>query len=198
VPSQGDPNAVELGVKFRADVNGYISGIRFYKGPSNTGTHVGNLWTSTGTLLATATFTGESASGWQQVSFPAAVPITANTTYVASYFAPAGGYAVNQGAFTSSGVDTPPLHALVSGVDGANGVYTYSAGSAFPTQSFNASNYWVDVVFTTTAPPTATSIAPTATSTRTPTATATATRTPTATPTNTATRTSTPTRTPVP
>ena len=55
------PSAVELGVKFRADQPGFVTGIRFYKGAGNTGTHVGNLWTSDGTLLATATFTGETA-----------------------------------------------------------------------------------------------------------------------------------------
>src|SRR4029077_4721782 len=59
----GDTGAVELGVKFRSDVAGHITGIRFYKGPGNTGTHVGNLWSAGGTKLATVTFTGESASG---------------------------------------------------------------------------------------------------------------------------------------
>ena len=58
-PADPDTAAVELGVKFRADVAGSITGVRFYKGTGNTGTHVGHLWTSTGTLLATATFTGE-------------------------------------------------------------------------------------------------------------------------------------------
>ena len=43
--STNDTSAVELGVKFRSDVAGYITGIRFYKGPDNTGTHVGHLWT---------------------------------------------------------------------------------------------------------------------------------------------------------
>ena len=33
------------GVKFRSDVAGTISGIRFYKAAANTGTHVGSLWT---------------------------------------------------------------------------------------------------------------------------------------------------------
>ena len=47
------PSAVELGTKFRADVNGYITAIRFYKSPQNIGPHIGNLWTATGTLLAT-------------------------------------------------------------------------------------------------------------------------------------------------
>ena len=68
-----DHSSVELGVKFQALTNGTITGIRFYKGPQNTGTHVADLWTSTGTLLATATFTNESASGWQQVNFSSPV-----------------------------------------------------------------------------------------------------------------------------
>ena len=40
-----DGSAVELGVKFRSDVDGSVTGVRFYKGPQNTGTHVGHLWT---------------------------------------------------------------------------------------------------------------------------------------------------------
>jgi hypothetical protein len=143
----GDPGSIEIGVKFRSDYNGYISGVRFYKASANTGTHVGNLWTSGGTLLATATFTGESASGWQQVNFSNPVPIAANTTYVASYFAPAGHYSATTGAFTSSGLDNPPVHLLRNGVDGANGVYRYGSSSGFPTSSFSSTNYWVDIVF---------------------------------------------------
>ena len=74
-----DANAVELGVKFTSDVAGTVTGIRFYKSEANSGPHVGNLWDSTGTLLATATFTDESDSGWQQVTFSTPVPIAANT-----------------------------------------------------------------------------------------------------------------------
>ena len=76
---------MELGVKFRASTNGTITGIRFYKGPQNTGTHVADLWSATGTLLATATFTNETASGWQQVNLANPVVVTAGTTYVVSY-----------------------------------------------------------------------------------------------------------------
>src|SRR5439155_4892615 len=81
----GDASAYELGVRFRADADGFITGLRFYKSAANTGVHLGNLWTNTGTLLATATFSGETESGWQEVSFASPVPVTANTTYVASY-----------------------------------------------------------------------------------------------------------------
>ncbi|MDQ3776780.1 MAG: DUF4082 domain-containing protein [Pseudomonadota bacterium] len=145
VAADPDTSAVELGVKFRSDVNGTVCGVRFYKGSANTGTHVGKLWSSGGTLLAQAIFTGETASGWQQVNFTSPVAITAGTTYVASYHAPNGRYAVNEGYFTT-GVDTPPLHALQDGVSGGNGVYLYGAGG-FPTNTFAFSNYWVDVVF---------------------------------------------------
>ena len=69
LPADPDTSAIEVGVKFRADVDGFITGIRFYKSTTNTGTHVGNLWLSDGQLLATATFTNETASGWQQVDF---------------------------------------------------------------------------------------------------------------------------------
>src|SRR4029077_9138631 len=69
VASNPDANPVELGVRFRSDVAGFITGIRFYKGTQNTGLHTGKLYTATGTVLASATFTSETASGWQQVTF---------------------------------------------------------------------------------------------------------------------------------
>ena len=155
----GPDSAVELGVKFRSDISGNITGIRFYKATANTGTHVGNLWSITGTLLGTATFTSETASGWQQVLFTTPVAITANTIYVASYHASNGHYSADLNYFLAKGADSPPLHALTNGVSGGNGVYVYSAGSAFPNQTWSAANYWVDVVLQAGPPPTLTSIA---------------------------------------
>ena len=149
--TDSDTSPVELGVKFRADTNGFITGIRFYKSTANTGTHLGRLWTASGTQLASATFTNETASGWQQVTLASPVAVTANTTYVASYYAPVGRYSVDDNYFTTAGVDNPPLHALANGVSGGNGVYRYGTGGGFPTSTFAASNYWVDVVFDTTA-----------------------------------------------
>ncbi|PYQ83306.1 MAG: hypothetical protein DMG03_14300, partial [Acidobacteria bacterium] len=133
---------------FRSDVNGYVTGIRFYKGPGNTGTHVGHLWTSVGAPLAAATFAGETTYGWQEVSFATPVAIAANTTYVASYFAPNGHYGFDSLYFQSSGHDNPPLHALANGISGGNGVF--HGGAGFPSDSLNAANYWVDVVFSPT------------------------------------------------
>ncbi len=138
--------AVELGVKFESSEAGYIDGVRFYKGTSNTGTHVGYLWSSTGTLLASATFTNETASGWQQVNFATPVAIAANTVYVASYLSPTGYFAYNNNYFTST-VTNGPLTAPASSTVGGNGVYLYGTSGGFPTSSYQASNYWVDVAF---------------------------------------------------
>lgn len=112
------------------------------------GTHTGHLWSSTGTLLASVTFTGETASGWQQATLSTPVAISANTTYVVSYFAPNGRYSATSNYFTTA-ANNLPLHGLANGADGPNGVYTYTTtAGAFPTSTYRSANYWVDVVFT--------------------------------------------------
>ncbi len=95
-----DAFPVELGMKFKADFDGWITGVRFYKSAANTGTHIGSLWSTNGTRLATATFAGESATGWQSVTFASRVAVTAGTTYVVSYFTPSG-----HNSFTAAGHD---------------------------------------------------------------------------------------------
>jgi hypothetical protein len=146
----GDPGAVSLGVKFRTDVDGFVSAVRFYKSAANTGAHVGYLWRGDGTLLGSVNFTGETSSGWQQANFSSSIPVTANTTYVISYFAPNGHYSVDLSYFSAAGVDNGPLHFLKDGIDGGSGVYMYGSTGAFPANSYSASNYWVDVIFKTT------------------------------------------------
>ncbi|MEU5940848.1 DUF4082 domain-containing protein [Micromonospora sp. NPDC047548] len=172
-----DRRSVELGVKFKSDQDGTVLGVRFYKSATNTGVHTGSLWTMTGTRLATAEFTNETASGWQYVALSKPVGIKANVLYVVSYHTDVGHYSADDNYFRA-GRDRGPLHAPADGVAGTNGVYAYGAGG-FPNQGDRATNYWVDVVFTsrtTTHPgsptpqPTATSASPTATATRPPTA----------------------------
>ena len=147
-----DSGAVELGMKFTADVNGYVTGVRFYKGTGNTGTHIGNLWAADGTRLATATFGSESLGGWQSVTFAAPVPVTAGTSYIASYYAPAGHYAADGGYFATTGNDNSPLHAASSPAAGGNGVFAYGSSSRFPNNTYNSTNYWVDPIFTVGSP----------------------------------------------
>jgi hypothetical protein len=153
VAVDSDTVGVELGLKFQADSNGTISGLRFYKGSTVTGTYVVNLWDASGNRLATASVALGTGTGWQQVNFPAPLPtIKANTTYVASYFAPQGRYPSNSSYFANAGFDNAPLHALSNAAGGGNGVYTYSASSAFPASTFQATNYWVDVLYTPAGP----------------------------------------------
>jgi Ca2+-binding RTX toxin-like protein len=147
IASFEDPNSIELGVRFRSDIDGFITGVRFYKGTDNSGTHTGSLWTTGGTLLATATFTAETGSGWQQVDFSEPVEIAADTNYIASYFAPTGHYSLSPGYFTASGFDNGTIHALQSVAGEGNGVFTYTPVSAFPNDTFGGNNYWVDPVF---------------------------------------------------
>ncbi|HSX02461.1 MAG TPA: DUF4082 domain-containing protein [Candidatus Saccharimonadia bacterium] len=161
-----DTQATELGLKFHADSDGTIDAVRFYKAKTNTGVHTGTLWTSSGQRLATLTFTSETGSGWQTAKFASPVKVTANTTYVVSYHTNVGHYALNNNYFTK-GRDKGPLHAPGSTTTSPNGVYAHGV-SAFPTQPGQATNYWVDVVFSPAAISTPT---PTATVTPTPTST---------------------------
>ena len=42
--SDPDPNGVNLGVKFDSSQSGLVTGLKYYKGIGDTGTHVGSLW----------------------------------------------------------------------------------------------------------------------------------------------------------
>jgi hypothetical protein len=141
-----DSLSYELGMKFRSEIDGFVTGIRFYKGAGNTGTHLGHLWTAGGTQLGEVTFTNETATGWQTASFATPIPVSAGTTYVASYYAPRGNYAMNRPYFTAP-LFNGPLKALADGEDGGNAMFK-SGASGFPIKSKEASNYWVDLVFT--------------------------------------------------
>ncbi|NJC65791.1 DUF4082 domain-containing protein [Planosporangium flavigriseum] len=143
VAAVNDSDAVSLGVKFTPSADGSVIGIRYYKGAGNGGIHTGSLWSSTGTRLATATFSDESSTGWQTVYFAQAVSVTGGTQYVASYYAPRGHYAASGGFFASTWTNGPLVAA-----SGANGVYQYGSDT-FPTSSFGSSNYWVDPLFIT-------------------------------------------------
>jgi hypothetical protein len=142
----GDPSSVEVGTAFTSSVPGQATGVRFYKGTTNTGAHVGHLWSSSGVLLATVNFTDESATGWQTASFSNPVTLTPGATYVVSYLAPHGNYAYTSNFFSTSAV-SGPLSAPKSGLGNGNGLYLYTSSGGMPAFSWNATNYFVDVVF---------------------------------------------------
>lgn len=147
-PDFGSAGASALGMRFKSDVAGFIKAIRFYKAAANTGTHIGSLWSDTGTLLSQVTFTGETASGWQEMALATPVAITANTSYRVSYWAPNGHYSSDANYFTSADQEKWPLHAMRS--IGTGGQYNgwFALTNVFPaTFVNNGANFYVDVVF---------------------------------------------------
>ncbi len=138
-----DTNSTALGVRFHSAVDGWVTAIRYFRSAENTGPHTGTLWSSTGEALATATFAGESSSGWQQAGLSAPVKIGANTDYIASYRAPNGRYAAD----TDSLSDARPT--TTNDLTATQGLYTYGPG--IPTTTWRDASYFVDVAFTTRA-----------------------------------------------
>ncbi|GGB92486.1 N,N-dimethylformamidase beta subunit family domain-containing protein [Dyadobacter sediminis] len=154
---------IQLGMKFRSTIAGNVTGVRFYKQEGNTGTHTGQLYSNAGVKLAEIVFQNETASGWQQANFTTPVAITPNTTYVISYHSGAGNYSAVNPYFGLAKVKGP-LRGLADNEDGNNGIYRYSATPTFPTDNYQSSNYFVDVVFDDGAedetPPVVSSVSP--------------------------------------
>ncbi len=140
----GSAGDYELGMEFRSAKAGKINAIRYYKSPSETGSHVGRIWSTSGQLLASVAFQNETGSGWQQQNLANSLSIAANTTYIVS---------VNTNthyAITENGLSTTIKNGDLSAIaDGSNGVFNFSPG-LFPTNSWNNSNYFRDVDFTAT------------------------------------------------
>jgi len=148
VPSTNDDASVTLGVKFKSAVGGFVKGVRFFS-PDDIaeapGSYTGQLWTASGTLLASGTFTGVTNSNWQELVFTTPILISANTTYIASYHTMGNTYVGTAAGFTSNSTNgslTIPDNLS----SGGNGVYAYGAAASFPSNSVGA-NYWVDVIY---------------------------------------------------
>ena len=150
------PWSYEQGVKITVDVPMTLTDIRFFKGSQETGTHVGRVWTATGTQLASATFTNGTASGWQRQALSTPLTLQPDTVYIVSVNLN-NVFSVTQSGLAAA-IDNGPLHSVA---DGADGVYGSSAG-VFPSQSYKNSNYFVDVVVRsdTLSPPTVTAETP--------------------------------------
>jgi len=127
---------------FTTSAAGKVTAIKFYKAATNTGTHTGSIWSSTGTRLGAVTFAGETASGWQTASLTTPVTLQAGQTYVVSYLAPRGNYSYTS-SFFATALTSGPLTAPATG----NGRYRYGSGGTMPASTWNATNYFVDVVF---------------------------------------------------
>lgn len=159
---------VNLGVRASTSEGITISSIFFAKGPDNTGAHTGVIWNSSGQVLHSQSFTGESGTGWQKVELSQPVYIAANSSFTVGYSLenfgyPMGTYFPNQS---------------VGPVTVGNGYYLYSGNvTAFPNGTVGT-NYGIDFEFiadsdlpttttTTTSTTTSTTISTTSSTTTT-------------------------------
>jgi hypothetical protein len=204
-----DTNSVELGVRFSPEKPGAVTALQYYQGRGAKDITTATLWSADGTVLAQAKFAASTTVGWRTVPLDSPVALTAGSTYVVSYHAPRGGYAVTERDLMQHRSQNG--FALRSGA----GVYKYGSKVAFPTSTYRGSNYLADIVYqpgvsvgggsapkpTASPSPTATSsprptTTPTTTPSPSPTATASPRPTTTASPTPSPTTTATPTPTP--
>ncbi|GAA4140998.1 DUF4082 domain-containing protein [Leifsonia shinshuensis] len=189
IAAASDNDSVVLGVKFAPTQPGTIVALQYYQGPRDSGITTATLWSASGAALASTSVPVNRTVGWHTVQLPKPVTVTANTTYVASYLATKGNYAVTQNALNKPrvlGGFSLPANA---------GVFTYSRTNTMPTSTFKGSNYLADIVFSATG---AAGSTPTPTATTTPRPTPTPTTSPTPVNTPTPTPTPTPTTTPTP
>jgi Domain of unknown function (DUF4082)/Bacterial Ig-like domain len=138
-PAPG-PWTRELGLKIEVTSPVTLTALRFYKASQETGTHVGRLWSASGTQLGSVTFANETASGWQTQALASPISLVPGQVYVVSV-----GFNVNY-SLTQSGLLTQIVDGpLRSSAVTTNGVFSDAAGQ-FPTQSYKSSNYYVDPV----------------------------------------------------
>lgn len=154
-----DPSSLNLATTFSSSVPGQVTGVRFYNPAGNNaaGTDIGKLWAcsqadcspgSGGTELASVTFVADETQGWKTATFAAPVTIDPNKYYIVTYFSTSGRYYATPHFFDvihSNGPLTAPDNATAS-----NGSFKTDVAD-FPYTSFNATNYWVDVAFQSSA-----------------------------------------------
>lgn len=153
-----DSSAINAGVKFEVKGAPFVRGVKFYKGVDNTGTHVAHLYNiTTSTELASETFSGETSSGWQTVSFSSDVQVRDDHSYMVWVSMPNGHYAVDGGiaggpnSFASQTFGDS--ESVVSIPSGNSGVYSYTSDHTVVPSNSLTSNYWVSpVVGDTTSP----------------------------------------------
>jgi hypothetical protein len=140
---------IEVGMKFDALENGFVTGARYYKLPELEGEMAVNIWDAkTKRNLVTETFKAiEGEHGWQQIMFTTPVAIEAGMTYVVSYFSAEGQAVYQEGYFSERGLRSGVISVPSTIAAKGNGVYKYKSKSVFPNVNGKGKNYWVDIVF---------------------------------------------------
>jgi hypothetical protein len=136
----------ELGTRFKATVGARVLKARVYADAAETGEHTVRLWRAADSTLIAGPYAWSFPSGtegWKEFTLPEPVTIEGNTEYV---IAVTNGsdqwYFCTEGAFNAP-INNGPLVTFVG-----SGVYTTTLGE-MPTQVWNNSNYYRDVVIET-------------------------------------------------
>jgi hypothetical protein len=131
----GQGQTWEQSIHLTSTESGKITHLIYWKVPEESGSHVGRIWSDTGTLLRTVNFTNESASGWQKAALSSPLSITAGVKYRISYNVNYYGGKILSG-LTSPYINEPLI--------AWRGFYTTPSGT-FPNTS-SVSNFLADVV----------------------------------------------------
>jgi hypothetical protein len=155
----GDNAFYTFDVEFFVSQSATLSAIWFYSAPGagTLPTEIALYTVSGGTLIHSeaATWSGAMGSGWVRAAFASPPSLSPSTAYAGAILA--GGdnfYSATPHYWDSgagaSGVTNGPLSAP-NNAGAASGQDSFNVGSslAFPTTSYNATNYWVDVEVTT-------------------------------------------------
>ena len=147
-----DTTAKELGMRFYTVTPGVVTGIRYWHDPSDTAvTRTARLWTDSGTLLGTATFTEPETSGvWNTATFSSPIPISAAPSMYRFSVSAGGGYLVTSARPTTNLDEYIVFPLRMPGWFWApNGIYATTIGT-FPTIDNSGQIYGTDVVFQST------------------------------------------------
>jgi hypothetical protein len=136
----------ELGTKFKTTVGARVLKVRVYASASETGEHTVRLWRAADSTLIAGPYAWTFPSGtegWKEFTLPAPVDLEGNTDYIVAVTNGTDQwYFCTEGAFNSP-INNGPFVTYVG-----SGVYTTTLG-AMPTQTWNNSNYYRDVVIET-------------------------------------------------
>ncbi len=143
-------SAVELGTRFRSDVDGYITGDPLLQEPpEHRPAHRQPVDRRPARVLATVTFTGETASGWQEATLPDARWRSPPTRPTSSRTTPTRATTPARTATSPPAASTTVRCTRCRTASTAPTASTATARARFPTETYDSENYWVDVVFVT-------------------------------------------------
>jgi len=140
---------VTLGLRVCFSDTATITKIRFYKTNAlDSGTHDAAIWNNTGSQqLATATFSGETATGWQEVTLTTPLRVEAGY-YIVGVYHPNGNFGYQANKFGASAHPAPSGGWLAPKAISTrgNGAFTYATGLQLPNSgSLQYSWYLIDL-----------------------------------------------------